>query len=81
MSEEKVVQNVSSKSRTIAFLLCLTLGWFGVHRFYVRKYFTGTLMLMTFGGFGFWVFWDIIFILLGTFRDKQALPLKNWGLS
>ena len=81
MNEEKVVQNVSSKSRTIAFLLCLMLGWFGVHRFYVKKYFTGILMLMTFGGFGFWVFWDMIFILLGTFRDKQALPLKNWGLS
>jgi len=80
MAEEKVVRNVSPKSRTIALLLCFTLGWFGFHRFYVNKYITGILMVMTFGGFGFWVFVDAIMILLGTFRDKQALPLKNWGL-
>ena len=80
MSEEKVVRNVSPKSRTIALLLCLIFGWFGFHRFYVNKYITGFFMAVTLGGFGFWVFLDMVTILLGTFRDKQALPLKNWGI-
>lgn len=34
------------KNKKIAFLLCLLLGWFGIHRFYLKKYKTAITMLI-----------------------------------
>lgn len=69
---------VSEKSRLAAALLAWFLGVFGVHRFYVGKIGTGLLMLVTLGGLGIWVLIDFIMILVGSFKDKQGLPLVNW---
>ena len=44
----------SPYNRVLALVLCWFLGLFGVHRFYVGKFFTGVLMLLTGGGFGIW---------------------------
>lgn len=59
------------------FLLCFFLGSLGVHRFYVGKVGTGLLMLFTLGGFGIWVFIDFIIIVIGNFRDKSGLFVRN----
>jgi len=66
---------VSSKSKVVALILCLFLGLFGIHRFYVGKVGTGILMLFTAGGYG--VLWIVDLILLATsnFKDKQGLRL------
>ncbi len=40
-------QNVSSKSKWVAFFLCLFFGFFGVHKFYVGKMGSGLLFLIT----------------------------------
>lgn len=40
----------------------VTLGVFGVHRFYLGKTITGALMFLTGGGGGFWSFIDLFFI-------------------
>lgn len=69
---------VSEKSRLAAALLCWFLGVFGVHRFYVGKIGTGVLMLVTLGGLGIWALIDFIMILVGSFKDKEGLPLANW---
>lgn len=70
---------VSSKSRLIALLLCLFLGWVGAHRFYVGKIGTAVLMICTLGGFfGIWVLVDLIFIIMGTFSDKQGNKIYKW---
>ena len=61
-----------------AFVLCLLLGGFGAHRFYVGKIGTGILMLLTFGGLGIWVLIDLIVILCGAFTDKDGNKIRQW---
>ncbi|MFV0501019.1 MAG: NINE protein [Bacteroidales bacterium] len=56
----------------ITLLLCVFLGVFGVHRFYNGHYLTGFLQLITAGGLGIWYLIDLVFIILGQFRDKEG---------
>ena len=63
------------KSKWTAFLLCLLLGYFGVHRFYVGKSGTGLLWLFTMGLGGIGYIIDCILILCGGFKDKNGQPL------
>jgi TM2 domain-containing membrane protein YozV len=60
------------------FILCLLLGGFGAHRFYVGKIGTGILMILTFGGLGIWVLIDLIVILCGGFTDKDGNRIRQW---
>ncbi len=69
----------SPKSRLAAALLCLLFGLFGAHRFYVGKHGTALLMLFTLGGLGIWSTVDLIFIVIGAFRDGEGGLLRNWG--
>ncbi|MBF0565913.1 MAG: TM2 domain-containing protein [Nitrospirae bacterium] len=71
-------QQASEKSRLVAILLCFFLGWAGGHRFYVNKIGTGIIMLFTGGGMGIWFFIDFVMITLGSFKDKDNLPLAKW---
>lgn len=68
---------VSRKTMVSAALLCFFLGAFGIHRFYVGKIGTGILMLLTLGGFGIWALIDFVRIIVGSFKDKQGLPLQR----
>ena len=63
------------KKKWTAFLLCLLLGGFGVHRFYVGKVGTGLIWLCTAGLFGIGWLLYLIVILCGGFRDKNGQPL------
>ncbi len=69
---------LSSKSRAAAAILCFLLGVLGIHRFYVGKVGTGVLMLLTAGGLGVWILIDFVWILVGTFKDKQGALLATW---
>jgi len=82
MTETQVVYTqpkVSQYSRMVAFLLCLFLGGFGVHRFYVGKGGSGLLYLCTGGLFYIGWFIDLILILAGSFTDNFGLPLTEWN--
>ena len=70
--------DISSRSRLVCFLLCLFLGYLGVHRFYTGKIGTGILMLCTAGGLGVWWLIDLILIACGSFRDKQSQRIQSW---
>lgn len=72
-----VVPGVSKKNKVVALLLCIFLGWLGVHRFYVGKIGTGILYLFTGGLFGIGWIIDIIVIAVGSFKDKFDLPLRQ----
>ncbi|WP_082733790.1 TM2 domain-containing protein [Polycladidibacter hongkongensis] len=67
----------SEKSFVAAALLCFFLGFLGLHRFYVGKIGTGILQLLTLGGLGIWSLIDLVLIIVGSFKDKEGLPLKR----
>lgn len=65
------------KSKLTTLLLCLFLGVFGAHRFYVRKFGTGILYLCTGGLFGVGFFVDLFSIIFNKFTDKDGNTLNN----
>ena len=56
-------------------LLCIFLGGFGAHRFYVGKTGTAVAQLLTLGGCAVWAIIDLIQIITGNFRDANGQPL------
>lgn len=66
----------STKSKMVALLLCVFLGYFGAHQFYAGKIGAGILYLCTFGLCGVMWILDIIKILSGTFKDGNGLPIR-----
>ena len=65
-----------NKSKWTAFFLCLFLGCFGAHRFYVGKIGTGILQILTCGGLGIWWFIDFILIVSGAFTDSKGHKIQ-----
>lgn len=76
--DEWIDLDASEKSRLVALILCLTLGWIGAHRFYVRKYGTGLLQLLTCGFGLIWTFIDFFLILFGSFTDGDGRVVDTW---
>ena len=68
----------SDKSRGVALALCIPLGVFGAHRYYVGKIGTGLLQLVTLGGLGLWWLYDLITIAAGEFRDEEGRKVRLW---
>lgn len=70
---------VSPKSWLTTLILCILLGVFGIHRFYVGKVGTGIMMflLMSCGIGELWLLIDLLTIIFGNFTDKQGLPIKR----
>jgi len=60
------------------FFLSFMWGTFGADRFYLGKYGTGILKLVTFGGFGLWTLIDLALIMNGAMRDKQGKEMLEF---
>ena len=68
---------VSPKSKVVALVLAILLGWLGIHRFYAGRYISGAVYLFTYGVFYCgWVL-DIILIIMGKFKDKDGLTIQK----
>jgi TM2 domain-containing membrane protein YozV len=67
----------SPKSQTVAYLLALFLGCFGVDRFYRGFIGLGIAKLLTCGGCGIWTLIDCIITGIGHARDAQGIPLAE----
>jgi hypothetical protein len=71
---EPVLEHAPLRRSTVL-LLCLFLGWLGVHRFYLGKRTTGRVYLLTGGLFFAGVIVDLILILLGALEDEFGRPI------
>ncbi len=56
-------------------LLCIFVGYLGVHSFYTGKTVFGVIQLLTLGGCGIWTLVDLIMIITDNYRDGHGLPL------
>jgi hypothetical protein len=70
-------ERLSPHSKPVAFLLGLTLGMFGIHRFYLGYVGIGLAMFFTFGGLLMWSITDSLRILFGHVPDSEGLKLRD----
>ena len=68
----------SIRTRRTSLILCIFLGWLGIHRFYNRKYVTGLIQMFRFGGYSIWWLIDIFQIFSGGFRDKNGRRFREY---
>ena len=71
-------KNVSPKSRTIALLLCIFLGYFGAHQFYAGRKTMGIIYIFTIGLFTIGWLIDLIMIIFGNYKDKDGRLITSW---
>jgi TM2 domain-containing membrane protein YozV len=71
------LSDVSDKNWLVTLFLCIFLGALGIHRFYVGKTGTGILMILTGGGFGIWIIFDLISIATNSFTDINGNKLNK----
>jgi len=74
-SQKEKLLNSNSQSQNqwiVVLLLAFFLGIIGAHRFYVGKNGTAVLMILTLGGFGLWLLYDLIVIITGNFKTKEG---------
>jgi len=57
-------------------IVCFFVGSLGIHRL-MMGYKNWWLMLITFGGFGFWTLYDFIMILMGKMNMADGTALKE----
>jgi restriction system protein len=69
--------NTSNKKKSTALWLCIFLGLFGGHYFYVGRFGKGILYLFTGGLFAFGWIIDIFVIAAGSFKDNVGAPLRK----
>ena len=71
--------NISEKRILPTFLLFIVLSWpLGAHRFFLRRYASAILFIITIGGFGIRWIVDFILIVTGSMKDDQGKLVKLW---
>ena len=70
---------VSPRKRIALMLICLILGIFGGHRYYLGKTRSAVLMTITVGGAGLWFLYDLIIVLIDRdVKDNEGRPVRKW---
>ena len=75
-SKWPAIQILQFKDPTIALIISLFLGGWGIDRFYVGDVGLGILKLLTCGGLGIWVFVDWL-LIMGIVRNRNTEKLNR----
>ena len=75
--QPKAKQTIPPKSYTVASLLSMFLGSFGVDRFYLGYIGIGTAKLLTLGGLGLWAWVDALLVVLGKVKARDGQTLNG----
>ena len=79
--ELQELPEVSERSRSVALVLGLLGGVFGLHRFYAGRTQSGIWMAVTLGGMGIWWLYDMVMLVAGEFTDADGLRVRNWQVA
>lgn len=63
----------TDKDQLVALILCIMVGWMGIHRMYLGYYGIGIIQLLTLGCCGLWTLLDMIRIITGNLQPKEGL--------
>lgn len=66
-SSLSIAEESNNYTKTVNLIICLLLGWFGVHRFMRGDILIGVIYIFTVGGFGF-----------GVLLDAYLIYTNNW---
>ncbi len=69
------ISSLQFKSPTVALVLSIFLGGYGIDRFYIGHIGLGVGKLLTCGGFGLWAIIDW-FLILGATRNENLKKLE-----
>ena len=69
--------HVSQKSRTVALIICVFVGFLGIHHFYSGRNGLGVLYLLTAGLCGIGWIIDIVLIATGKYKDGKGLLIAK----
>ena len=67
--------NSKPRSKIVTLILCIFFGWAGLHRFYSGNIITALIYMFSFGLLGVGVLLDLLYIIAGTYRDANGVPL------
>ncbi len=79
-AEYMMAYNSQKKDRSMAFVLSLFLGHFGIDRFYLGQIALGLGKLFTLGCLGLWWFIDLFLIMRATDRRNAGVVAKLGAL-
>ena len=77
MSETNYTTITSNKSKKTTLILCICLGFFGIHDFYLCKIGKGLIKLITFNWFAIGYIIDIIKVASGNYLDAVGQPIRR----
>lgn len=67
-----MTNNNPQRNWVVLLILSLFFFWIAADRFYMGRYGSAFLKIITFGGFGFWTIIDWVLVLTNNMKDENG---------